>query len=117
MNEERERLKFNDIYTPLRNELVIILEKEEKAGLIIPEHLKEMKAYVEVAAVGPDVNNIEPGDFVVLRPKISAPTFNIGGIEYAQIDQYKIMGKLNKDLKDEFKSTDSLPEPVYTDPS
>ena len=89
-------------FKPLRDYVICewYVKKEEKdpkkkeiilVGNAKAEREEEMNGINEVLAVGPDVQNIKPGDWAMLA-NMEVPILNIDGVQCAAFKSHMLMG-------------------------
>jgi len=78
---------------PLFENVVTIREEEEKYSgrIFIPETNKEKPMGAKVVAIGPDVNHVKPGDFVLVGRYAGAECV-FRDIKYTIIRESEILG-------------------------
>ena len=94
--------------------LVEYIENDRTAGgVLIPEQAREQEWELEVMAVGKEVTDVKPGDFIVLEMGARLQSFERLGKKWAMVrDQFISMKvnpeyrKIEKDLKS------SKPSPI-----
>ncbi len=95
-------LDLSTKYQPLRADVVLQLPTKEeikeatklKSGLIGSEKDKYKDIIYTVLAVGPKCTEIKKFDRVLLRFNNGIPVINIDGIDYGQVDEFQILGKI-----------------------
>ena len=81
---------------PLDDFIVIepLDESETASGLIVPMNEASQCATGIVASVGPDVNNVEPGD-KVLYPREAGYEVRLGGIEVKVVKRDDLIARIH----------------------
>ena len=79
-------------FIPAGASFLVYYEKVEKRGdFYLPESMQEQKGIVQVLAVGPKCEFVEPGDWVQLKQ--GGEMLEVNGKTYSIIQEYQIYGK------------------------
>lgn len=97
---------------PTLNNILVELVKEDNSwlsgpsGKIIKTGKQDDGAeqYCLVKAVGPQITNITPGQYVLTRPNKSYDAFEVEGKVYSFLAEYDIISILNQEVVTYFKS-------------
>jgi co-chaperonin GroES (HSP10) len=114
MNNEQVNniLDLSTIYQPFRADIVLALPSKEeieeatktKGGLIGSKKEKYKDIIYTVLAVGPKCLEIKKWDKVLLRFNQGIPVVNIEGVDYGQVDEFQVLGKIVTNTVSNIKS-------------
>lgn len=96
---------------PILNNILVELVKEDNAllkgpgGTIIKSNAKDAEQYCKVIAVGPQVADVKPGDYVLTRPGKSYDAFDVEGKLYSFLVNFDIISVLSEDVIKYFQNT------------
>ena len=96
---------------PILNNILVELVREDNAlikgpgGTIVKSNAKDAEQYCKVVAVGSQVNEVKPGEFVLTRPGKAYDAFEINGNLYAFLMNFDIISVLSEDVVKYFQNT------------
>lgn len=96
---------------PILNNILVELVKEDNAllkgpgGTIVKSNAKDAEQYCKVIAVGSQVNEVKPGEFVLTRPGKAYDAFDVDGKLYAFLVNFDIISVLSEDVVQYFQNT------------
>ena len=96
---------------PILNNILVELVKEDNtlikgpAGDVIRTQSKDAEQYCKVIAVGPQVQDVKPGDFVLTRPGKSYDAFDVNGKMYSFLVNYDIISVLSEEVVGYFRNS------------
>lgn len=95
---------------PTLNNILVELVKEDNtlikgpAGDVIRTQSKDAEQYCLVTAVGPQVTEVKPGEYVLTRPGKAYDAFDIDGRMYAFLSNFDIISVLSSEVVMYFKN-------------
>lgn len=104
-------LKVVEGIKPTLNNLLVELVKEDNtlikgpAGDVIRTQSKDAEQYCKVIAVGSQVQDLKPGDFVLTRPGKAYDAFDVQGKMYSFITNFDIISVLSENVVEYFKNS------------
>jgi co-chaperonin GroES (HSP10) len=93
------------------NNILVELVKEDNAlikgpgGTIVKSNAKDAEQYCKVIAVGPQVLDVKPGDFVLTRPGKAYDAFDVEGKLYSFLVNFDLISVLSEDVVQYFQNT------------
>ena len=111
MKGQSENGKFSDMYTPISDSLVLEFNMRTitDTGIHLTEQSLQRDIIMKVASVGPKVEGIEVGNWVIVVPGteiVEVPLYNKNdndnGVKYGQVKIYQILGKVSDSYMEEF---------------
>lgn len=103
--------KITDGIKPTLNNILVELVKEDNAllkgpgGTIVKSNAKDAEQYCKVIAVGSQVVDIKPGEYVLTRPGKAYDAFDVDGTLYSFIVNFDIISVLTEDVVKYFQNT------------
>jgi co-chaperonin GroES (HSP10) len=96
---------------PTLNNILVELVKENNTlikgpgGDIVRTQSKDAEQYCKVIAVGSQVTDVQPGDYVLTRPGKSYDAFDVEGVMYSFIVNFDIISILSADVVQYFQNS------------
>lgn len=94
-----KNLELSDIYTPLKEDVVIEFKKVDKTekGVYIPEQSQKEDKFNKVVAIGPECKRVKVGDIVFVSPTARPKIIELLQDNHVQIWESDILGIVDKE--------------------
>jgi co-chaperonin GroES (HSP10) len=96
---------------PILNNILVELVKEDNtlikgpAGDIIRTQSKDAEQYCKIIAVGPQVQDVKVGDYVLTRPGKAYDAFDVEGKMYSFLVNFDIISVLAPEVVEYFRNS------------